>query len=104
MNLDHPNANDAMGTKNRSRNVVPQSGLCSRCIDDCAGNCDLFNATFRGREMLYPGPFGSITAGSDKDYPEDYSHLQIMGYALGASGVQADSDHAIFPEVSTDTA
>jgi glutamate synthase domain-containing protein 2 len=104
MNLHQPNANEALQTKNRSRNVAPQSGICSRCIDGCKGNCDLFNATFRGRELLYPAPFGELTAGADKDYPVDYSHLNIMGYALGAEGTEADPDHATFPTVNTETA
>ena len=103
MNLHRPNANEALQTKNRSRNVAPQSGICSRCIDGCKGNCDLFNATFRSRELLYPGPFGELTSGTDKDYPVDYSHLNIMGYAFGAEGIQADPDHATFPAVSTET-
>jgi glutamate synthase domain-containing protein 2 len=103
MNLHRPNANEALRTKNRSRDVAPQSGICSRCIDGCRGNCDLFNATFRGRELLYPSPFGEITAGADKDYPVDYSHLNIMGYALGAEGADADSDRATFPAVNTET-
>jgi glutamate synthase domain-containing protein 2 len=63
----------------------------------------LFRATFRGRELLYPEPFGSVTAGADKDYPVDYSHLNIMGYALGAKGVEADPDKATFPAVNTET-
>ncbi|MDJ0721450.1 MAG: FMN-binding glutamate synthase family protein [Desulfobacterales bacterium] len=104
MNLQQANANDALLTKNRSRDIAPQSGLCSRCLDGCKGNCDLFQATFRGRELLYPQPFGSVTAGADKDYPVDYSHLNIMGYALGAKGVAADPDLATFPAVSTETA
>ena len=103
MNFQQPNANEAVQTKNRSRNVAPQSGICSRCLDGCKGNCDLFQATFRGRELLYPQPFGSVTAGADKDYPVDYSHLNIMGYALGAKGVEADPDLATFPAVSTET-
>lgn len=103
MNLGRPNSNDALQTKNRSRNVAPQSGICSRCIDGCKGNCDLFTATFRGRELLYPSPFGEITAGADKDYPVDYSHLNIMGYAMGAEGIEADPDHATFPKVNTET-
>jgi glutamate synthase domain-containing protein 2 len=103
MNLHRPNSNEALQTKNRSRSVAPQSGICSRCVDGCKGNCDLFNATFRGRELLYPTPFGDITAGADKDYPVDYSHLNIMGYALGAEGVEADPDHATFPAVNTET-
>lgn len=103
MNLNQPNANEALQTKNRSRNVAPQSGICSRCVDGCKGNCDLFKATFRSRELLYPSPYGEITAGADKDYPVDYSHLNIMGYALGAEGIEADPDHATFPNVTTET-
>jgi len=103
MNLQRPNANEALQTANRSRDVAPQSGICSRCMDGCKGNCDMFRATFRGRELLYPEPFGSVTAGADKDYPVDYSHLNIMGYALGAKGVEPDPDKATFPAVSTET-
>src|SRR4030067_850025 len=103
MNLQRPNANEATRTANRSRSVVPSSGICTRCIDGCTGNCEVFKATFRGRELIYPGPFGEITAGADKDYPIDYSHLNIQGYALGAEGIEADSDHAIFPAVDTET-
>ncbi|MDP2919462.1 MAG: FMN-binding glutamate synthase family protein [Dehalococcoidia bacterium] len=107
MNLQRPNANDATRTANRSRSVVPMSGLCSRCLDGCTGNCEVFKATFRGRELIYPGPFGEITAGADKDYPVDYSHLNIQGYALGARGlppgVVGDPDTATFPGVNTET-
>ncbi|MBM3133533.1 MAG: FMN-binding glutamate synthase family protein, partial [Chloroflexi bacterium] len=77
MNLRQPNSNDATRTANRSKSVVPSSGLCTRCIDGCTGNCEVFKATFRGREVIYPGPFGEITAGGDKNYPLDYSHLNI---------------------------
>ncbi len=108
MNLQRPNGNDATRTANRSKSVVPSSGLCSRCIDGCTGNCEVFKATFRGRELIYPGPFGDVTAGGDKDYPIDYSHLNIQGYALGAqglpSGVKGNSDTATFPSVNTETA
>jgi glutamate synthase domain-containing protein 2 len=107
MNLQRPNANEATRTANRSRSVSPSSGICTRCLDGCTGNCEAFKASFRGRELIYPGPFGEITAGSDKDYPVDYSHLNIQGYALGAKGlppgVAGDSDTAIFPDVNTRT-
>ncbi len=106
-NLQRPNANDATRTVNRSKNVSPGSGICSRCIDDCTGNCEVFKATFRGRELIYPGPFGEVTAGSDKDYPVDYSHLNIQGYALGArglpQGMDGNPDTATFPGVNTET-
>jgi glutamate synthase domain-containing protein 2 len=107
VNLQRPNSNEATRTSNRSRSVVPSSGICTRCVDGCTGNCEVFKATFRGRELIYPGPFGDITAGGDKDYPIDYSHLNIQGYALGArglpEGVKADPDTATFPGVNTET-
>jgi glutamate synthase domain-containing protein 2 len=107
MNLRRPNANEATRTANRSRSVVPMSGICSRCLDGCTGNCEVFKATFRGRELIYPGPYGEVTAGGDKDYPIDYSHLNIQGYALGAEGLPpeiiGDSDTATFPIVNTET-
>jgi len=107
MSLSRPNANDATRTANRSRSVVPMSGLCTRCVDGCTGNCEVFKASFRGRELIYPGPFGEITAGGDKDYPVDYSYLNIQGYALGAEGlppgVIGGPDTAAFPLVNTET-
>ncbi len=107
MNLSRPNSNDISQTANRSRSVVPSSGLCSRCIDGCTGNCEVFKASYRGRELLYPNPFGFITAGADKDYPVDYSHLNIQGYALGTKGlpegVEGGPDNTLFPMVDTET-
>ncbi len=103
-NLQRPNANEATGTRNRSRDIAPISGICTICREDCAGNCEVFKSSFRGREVIYPGPFGVITAGCDKNYPVDYSHLNIMGYALGAEAIdEANPDKAIFPVVDTTT-
>ncbi len=107
MNLQRPNANDATGTFNRSKNVVPGSGICSRCVDGCKGNCEIFKASFRSREVIYPGPFGEITAGADKNYPVDYSHFNIQGYAQGAKGLphgsEGNPDNTKFPDVNTET-
>jgi glutamate synthase domain-containing protein 2 len=67
----------------------------------------VFKASFRGRELIYPGPFGTLTAGGDKDYPVDYSHLNILGYAMGAKGlpegVEGNPDNTLFPFVDTET-
>ncbi|MCJ7736859.1 MAG: FMN-binding glutamate synthase family protein [Anaerolineae bacterium] len=108
MNLRRPNANEATGTVNRSKSVVPMSGLCTACIDGCTGGCEVFLSSYRGREVLYPRRYGDMTAGADKDYPLDYSHLNIQGYAIGAKGlpegVDANPDTAIFPNVNTETA
>ncbi|TKJ36981.1 MAG: FMN-binding glutamate synthase family protein [Planctomycetes bacterium B3_Pla] len=108
MNLQRPNSNEVTQTANRSRSVSPVSGICTRCIDGCRGNCEIFKASFRGREIIYPGPFGTLTAGADKEYPIDYSHLSIAGYALGAKGLPdgavGDPDNTLFPMVDTETA
>jgi glutamate synthase domain-containing protein 2 len=57
--------------------------------------------------LIYPGPFGEVTAGADKSYPVDYSHLNIQGYAMGAKGLPGDAagdpDTALFPSVNTET-
>ena len=57
-------------------------------------------SSLRGREVIYPQPFGKVTAGATKDYPVDLSHFNIMGTAVGAVGVKADSDVAVFPAVN----
>jgi glutamate synthase domain-containing protein 2 len=107
MNLRQPNANEATSTVNRSRSVAPMSGICTRCIDGCKGSCEIWLSTFRGREVLYPGPFGEITAGADKNYPIDYSHINIQGYAMGAKGLPEGTDigpdTAVFYSVDTET-
>lgn len=106
MNLRQPNASTVNGTFNRSRNVVPCSGLCSDCLDGCRGGCEIWLSSFRGREVLYPGPFGHVTAGADKNYPIDYSHINIQGYAVGAKGmpegVEPGPDTAVFANVDTE--
>lgn len=107
MRFSRQNANEVSQTANRSRNWSPSSGICTRCIDGCRGNCEVFKASFRGREVIYPGPFGTLTAGADKEYPVDYSHLNIQGYALGAKGLPKDAegtpDNTLFPMVNTET-
>ena len=106
-NLRRPNASSATRTYNRFRSVVPMSGLCSNCLDGCRGGCEVWLSSFRGREVLYPGPFGRITAGADKNYPVDYSHINIQGYAVGAKGLPEEvapgPDTAIFSNVDTGT-
>lgn len=79
------------------------SGMCVTCLDGCPGLCEIGKSAVRGKEMLYPQPFGKITSASQKDYPVDYSHFNIMGTAVGAKGIEADSDKAIFPAVSLET-
>jgi glutamate synthase domain-containing protein 2 len=97
------NASQATGTRNRIGDVNLQSGLCATCLDGCQGTCEVGRSALRGRELLYPQPFGTTTSGAIKDYPVDYSHLNILGTCVGAVGIAADSDLATFPNVSVET-
>ena len=104
MTFSKPNASAATRTKNRTPNDrTSASGMCSVCVDECPGLCEIGKSAFRAAENLYPQPFGTITAGADKAYPVDFSHLNIMGTAVGAVGIEANSDKAIFENVNTET-
>lgn len=103
MSLTKVNATAVTGTRNRIGDVAPYSGICSACLDGCPGFCEVAKSGLRGREVLYPQPFGQITAGAQKDYPVDYSHLNIQGTCVGAMGAAANSDRAVFSAVNIDT-
>jgi len=103
--LSKPNASAATLTKNRTEgSVVPSSGMCATCVDGCIGMCEIGKSAYRGHEVIYPQPFGVITTAAEKVYPVDYSHFNIMGTAVGAHGIEADSDKAIFPAVNLEVA
>ena len=98
--LSKINASAATLTKNRTiESVVPASGMCVTCVDGCIGMCEIGKSAYRGHEVIYPQPFGVITTAAEKTYPIDYSHFNIMGTAVGAHGIEPDSDKAIFPAV-----
>ena len=98
------NRSAATLTKNRTEgSISPFSGMCVTCVDGCIGMCEIGKSAYRGAEVLYPQPFGIITAASEKEYPVDLSHFSIMGTAAGAWGVEADSDKATFEKVGIET-
>ena len=100
MSLSRVNVSAATLTKNRTEDsVVPASGMCVTCVDGCIGMCEIGKSAYRGHEVIYPQPFGVITTASEKKYPVDYSHLNIMGGVIGAKGIEADSDKAVFSNV-----
>ncbi len=100
MSLTRINTSAATLTKNRTEgSITPISGMCVTCVDGCVGMCEIGKSAYRGHEVIYPQPFGVITTASEKAYPVDYSHFNIMGTAVGAHGIEADSDKAIFPNV-----
>jgi len=93
----------AVGSTNRLRDdVCPFNGLCATCVETCTGLCEVGQSAIRGPEVIYPQPFGNLTAASQKDYPIHWGDFTILGTAVGAKGVEADSDQAIFPNVKTE--
>ncbi len=101
MSLTRVNSSAATLTKNRTEeSITSLSGMCVTCVDGCIGMCEIGKSAYRGHEVIYPQPFGVITTASEKNYPVDYSHLNIVGGVIGAEGIEADSDKAIFPNVN----
>ncbi len=104
MTLTRLNASAATLTKNRTEgSVSPFSGMCVTCVDGCIGMCEIGKSAYRGHEVIYPQPFGIVTTAAEKNYPVDYSHFNILGTAVGAVGIEADSNKAIFPNVDLET-
>jgi len=103
MSFSRPNRSAATVTTTRVQ-PAPSSGICVTCLDGCEGPCEIGRSALKGREMIYPQPFGKITAGAEKDYPADFSHFNIQGTCVGAMGLPADSDVATFPAVDCTTA
>ena len=103
MSFSKPNRSAATVTTTRVK-PAPISGICVTCLDGCEGPCEIGRSALKGREMIYPQPFGKITAGAEKDYPADFSHFNIQGTCVGAVGLPADSDVATFPAVDCTTA
>jgi len=102
MSFSKPNASAATNTKNRV-SPAPFSGLCVVCLDGCIGLCEVAKSAIRGREIIYPQPYGKVVAGGEKDYPIDFSHFNIQGTCVGAVGIEADPDKAVFPAVDVST-
>ena len=96
-------ASQVVGARNRTpSDVNPISGLCGACLEDCIGLCEVGKSAIRGPEVIYPHPFGDVTASSVKSYPVDWGDFNILGTAVGARGIDATSDKAIFPNVSVE--
>ena len=104
MTMSRLNRSAATLSKNRTpESVSPFSGMCTTCVEGCIGMCEIGKSALRGTECIYPQPFGIMTAASEKDYPVDLSHFNVMGSAVGAVGVPADSEHAVFTNVNLET-
>lgn len=99
--------NDVLNTVNRGNPA--ESGICTLCRADCKGKCENWLSSMKGRKLLYPRDFGTITAGSSNinHVGVCYNNLRIQGYNYGAHGISEgltnSADDCIFPNVSLET-
>ncbi len=105
LNSSYLNGKSTSGTNTRVRDTSCTSGMCPICIRDCPFLCEISLSAFRGREAVYPEPreFGTSTAGALKDFGLDWSHFNIQAALLGAEGIEADPDAALFHNVYLET-
>jgi Glutamate synthase domain 2 len=100
-------SNDVLNTVNRGNPA--ESGICTLCRADCNGKCETWLSSMKGRKLLYPRDFGTITAGSSNinHIGVCYNNLRIQGYNYGAHGIAKglsnSADDCIFPNVSLET-
>lgn len=100
-------SNDVLNTVNRGNPA--ESGICTLCRADCKGKCENWLSSMKGRKLLYPRDFGTITAGSSNinHVGVCYNNLRIQGYNYGAQGIAEglsnSADDCIFPNVSLET-
>lgn len=70
------------------------SGMCSVCTANCTGVCEIGLSAIRGAEAIYPYQTDINQFASEKDYPLDFSHLNINGRIFGAKGCPEDANIA----------
>lgn len=105
--MSYEKQNDVLGTANRGNPA--ESGLCTLCRADCTGKCETFLSSLKGRKLLYPRDFGTVTAGSSNinHIGVCYNNLRIQGYNYGAhgmpQGLSHSADDCIFPNVNLET-
>ena len=99
--------NDVLNTVNRGNPA--ESGICTLCRADCKGKCETWMSSMKGRKLLYPRDFGTVTAGSSNinHVGVCYNNLRIQGYNYGAHGIAQglsnSADDCIFPNVKIET-
>jgi hypothetical protein len=71
--------------------------MCVTCVDGCIGMCEIGKSAYRGHEVIYPQPFGSITTAAEKAYPGRLLALQHHGHRGGAHGIEAGQRQGHLP-------
>jgi hypothetical protein len=80
-------------------NVSEFSGMCSVCTSNCIGTCEIGLSAVRGSEAIYPFETDINQFASEKNYPLDFSQININGRCFGAVGCSEDANQATYPKV-----
>ena len=83
-------------------NVSAVSGMCVVCTVSCTGTCEIGHSAVRGSEAIYPHAADVNQFGSEKNYPIDFSHLNINGRVFGVYGAGENAEDATFPKANID--
>ena len=69
--------------------------------EECTGLCEVGLSAVRGAEVAYP--YGTTTQqfASEKQFPFDFSHLNINGRVFGAIGAEEDSEKTTVESADT---
>ncbi len=102
MSFSKPNVSPATLTASRVE-ISPSSGLCVSCLDGCPGYCEVGRSALKGRDILYPKPFGKIVSGSEKDYPVDFSHFNIQGSCINKDEAKEGSGQVKILDIDIST-
>jgi hypothetical protein len=73
--------------------------MCSVCTANCIGSCEIGLSALRGSEAIYPFETDVNQFASEKEYPLDFSHLNINGRVFGAEGCEENAELATYPKV-----
>lgn len=79
-------------------NVSKFSGMCSVCTANCIGTCEIGLSAVRGSEAIYPYETDINQFASEKNYPLDFSQININGRCFGAAGCSENADEATYPK------
>lgn len=79
-------------------NVSESSGMCSVCTVNCIGSCEIGLSAVRGSEAIYPYEADKNQFASEKNYPLDFSQININGRCFGAVGCSENANEATYPK------
>ncbi|MBE6994781.1 MAG: FMN-binding glutamate synthase family protein [Ruminococcaceae bacterium] len=94
MSFVNNNASAFSDTHTRSDRLTPCSGMCSLCMENCPGTCEIGLSAVLGKAMVYPTNTGANQVAGEKDLPIDWSIFNINGRCFGAVGAPENADEA----------